>query len=323
MPAANAVHIQPSVDPWRGAGTHLPATASPSEVLEAAHFFEVEERQLHVVPGDVVVADKKALVRADNGACLAVVGRGYQVVQYGSVFKTIVEAGAEMRVNFKAFGIFAGGARAWMLGEFPQPIIVRGDESPLKRYILAVAGHDGATAVILKNTALRIWCSNSIGAALGSAGGLWRVHHTRSAPQRLEEVARGLRVVHDSFDWLGELANHLAASVFTSLQMEALAKTLLPVADDGLDHTRTIQSQEKLLHLFENGVGVSSSIRGTGWAAVNAVTEFFDHHRAVRPGQGESAAARRLESQWLGAAASKKEVGLLAIANAVGIRVEA
>ncbi len=323
MPTVNAVQIQPGLEPWRDAGSRLPATASAAEVLEAAHFFDVEERDVHTVPDDVMVIDRKALVRADTGAYLATVGRGYEVVQYRSVFKTIIDAGADAKVKFRAFGTFAGGARAWVLGEFSQPIIVRGDDSPMKKYILAVAGHDGATAVLLKNTAMRIWCSNSIGAALGSAGGLWRVHHTRAAPRRLEEVARGIRVVHDSFARLGELANQLAISPFTSMQMVALAKRLFPIADDGLDHVRTHHSREKLVQLFENGTGITSAMRGTGWAAANAVTEFYDHHRAVRGGSGESGAARRLESTWLGAAASKKEAALAAIAEAVGLRLAA
>jgi phage/plasmid-like protein (TIGR03299 family) len=323
MSHATTVQNHPGVDPWRSAGGGLPESASPAEVLEAANFFDVEERAVHILPGDVQVTDKKALVRADNGKYLATVGRGYAVVQYRSVFKTIIDAGAEVQVRFRAFGTFAGGARAWMLGELPLPIVVRGDESPMKKYILAVAGHDGATAVLLKNTALRIWCSNSIGAALGSAGGLWRVHHTRAAPKRLEEVARGIRVVHESFTRLGELANQLAISPFTSMQMATVAKTLLPIADDGHDHTRTHHSREKLMDLFENGVGITSSMRGTAWAAANAAVEFYDHHRPVRGSAGESGPARRLESAWLGAAASKKEAAMQLITEAVGVRLAA
>lgn len=323
MPAETAVHSQPGVEPWRSVGTRLPENASPAEVLEAADFFDVEERDVHIVPGDVKVTDKKALVRADTGQYLATVGRQYEVIQYSTAFKTVIDAGAEVRLNFKAFGLFAGGARAWMIAEFPEPLVVRGDDSPMQRYALVVAGHDGSTACLIKNTSLRIWCSNSIGAALGSAGGLWRVQHTRSAPQRLEQVARGLRSVRDSFESLGELANRLAVSPFSSTQMETLAKKLMPIADDGHDHTRTHQAREKLMQLFEGGVGITRPMRGSGWAAANAAVEYYDHHRSVRGGAGDSGAARRLESTWLGAAASKKELALQLITEAVGIRLAA
>lgn len=321
MHAEIAVHGQPGVEPWRNAGSPLPESDSSTDVLQAANFFDVEERDVHIVPGDVKVTDKKALVRADNGQYLATVGRGYEVIQYSTAFKAVIDAGAEVRLKFKAYGLFAGGARAWLIAEFPEPLVVRGDDSPMQRYALVVAGHDGSTACLIKNTSLRIWCSNSIGAALGSAGGLWRVQHTRSAPRRLEQVARGLRAVHDSFTRLGELANQLAISPFSSTQMATLAKKLMPIADDGHDHTRTHQARERLMQLFEGGVGITSTMRGSGWAALNATTEYYDHHRSVRGGAGEAGAARRLESAWLGAAASKKEAALQFITEAVGIRL--
>ncbi len=105
--------------------------------------------------------------------------------------------------------------------------------------------------------------------------------------------------------------------------MRGQRQGLLPIAEDGLDHSRTLQSRAKLMELFETGVGVTASIRGTGWAAVNAVTEFYDHHRPMRGAQGQSAAERRLESQWLGTGAAKKEAGLTAITQAVGIQLAA
>lgn len=314
----------PGVELWQQAGNQIPAGASPSQALEAAGFYRVEERDVLIAPSLAAVTDRKALVRADSGQYLATVGKKYQVVQFDSVFRTIVEAGAQLNVAFRAAGTFGpGGVRAWMLGELPDPIVVRGDQSPLKKYVLGVAGHDGMTAVLLKNTALRIWCANSIGAALGSAGGAWRIHHTSSAPQRLDEVSRGIRVVQASFDKLGELANQLAITAFSEAQMREVVNRLIPVADDELDHTRAIQGREKMLSLFENGVGVTAAIRGTCWAAVNAAVEFFDFHRPTRNLSGQSAVERRLESQWIGSGAAKKEVALAAIAEVAGVQLGA
>jgi phage/plasmid-like protein (TIGR03299 family) len=305
---------------WRRVGTRLPTGGSTEDVLRSAEFYAVEEKRLTVWPDHLPVNDRKALVRADTGRYLATVGKKYQPIQFTDVFRTVVDAGSDLGVKFLAAGTFGlNGVRAWMLAELPHEIVVRGDESPMKKYLLAVAGHDGKTSVLLKNTALRIWCSNAIGAAMRALGGLWRIHHTASAPQRLAEASRGFRQIHESFLRLGDLANRLAVTRLATKQMDQVSEKLLPVLDDGLDHSRVLEGREKLRDLFENGVGITSSIRGTGWAAVNAVTEYFDHHRSIRAGKGGDVQRRRLESMWLGSSASKKEEALALIMAQAGL----
>jgi len=41
------------------------------------------------------------------------------------------------------------GIKGWLLGELPGPITVRGDPSPIRKYVLGTTGHDGVTAVII------------------------------------------------------------------------------------------------------------------------------------------------------------------------------
>jgi hypothetical protein len=65
-----------------------------------------------------------------------------------------------------------------------------------------------------------------------------------------------------------------------------------------------------------------SGIRGTAWAAFQAFTEFADHHRPLRGGDGQPAAAR-LESIWLGGAADLKRRALVAVADEARIPLAA
>lgn len=51
MSHALAVHPQPTIELRRQAATRLPERGSPAAVIEAANFYDVEERDLVVVPG--------------------------------------------------------------------------------------------------------------------------------------------------------------------------------------------------------------------------------------------------------------------------------
>jgi hypothetical protein len=62
-----------------------------------------------------------------------------------------------------------------------------------------------------------------------------------------------------------------------------------------------------LHRLFEQGMGHDMpAIRGTSWAALNAATEYVDHHRPSRGKSDTDRVNRRLESIWFGSGAQLK-----------------
>ena len=217
--------------PWHGLGVRLPARASYDQIVEAAGFYEAVERDVFIPPFNSPIPDKKALVRGDTGAYLSVVGKSYEVVQFAEVARTLVEAAGDVKAVFTTAGTLGPvGLRGWLLGELPEPIKVRGDESPIKKFILGVAGHDGYTAVAIKNVATRVVCANTLGVALGERGGAsWRIQHTASAKERLEEAGKAFARIARSYETFGDLANVMAGTRFTSKQMAATIDGILPV----------------------------------------------------------------------------------------------
>jgi hypothetical protein len=62
-----------------------------------------------------------------------------------------------------------------------------------------------------------------------------------------------------------------------------------------------------LTQLFEEGIGQDMPIiQHSTWAALNAVTEYVDHHRPTRGKSDHDRANRRLESAWFGYGAKLK-----------------
>lgn len=310
--------------PWHGLGVRLPAAAGYDEIVQAAGFYEALERDVYVPPNPTPVTDRKGLVRGDTGEYLAVVGKSYEVVQFADVARTLVQAAGDVRCIFTTAGTLGrAGIRGWLLGELPNPIKVKGDPSPIRKYVLGTTGHDGITAIVVKNVATRVVCANTLGVALGERGGAsWRIAHTANAKQRLEEAGRAFRRIVASYDRLGELANVLAATPFTEKQMKATVDTLLPVPRDDRDHGRLEAERGKVVQLFDTAVGIER-VRGTAWAALQGWTEYADHHRLVRDTGREDPRRARLASVWMGRAASLKEAALTAITHEAGIQLAA
>jgi len=293
--------------PWHRLGTKLPGNSDWETIRPLCDFYEAEEREMYI-PGMLTpVPDRKALVRADNGSYLATVGHQYQVLQ----FRELAEAGVKASGEHKAIWHTAGtlgknGIRGWLLGELPNPIKVKGDESEIRKYILLSTAHDGGTAATLSNVATRVVCANTLGSALREEGSRWRIHHGRNAQARLEEATKAFRRVVHGYDALGDLANWLVDQKFTTPMVQAFNSKLFPIAEDAEQKERAtiIDQRTKVAELAEFGTGVGPAMRGTAWSWFQGFTEWADHHQAQR--KTANAGERRLESIWMGSAAAKK-----------------
>ena len=275
-------------EPWHGIGVKLPRNANYEEISELAGFYKVIELPVLVPPLTEPVPDKKALLRGDDCRLLGIVNSTYRVVQFAEVAKTLVDAASMAGGFFHTAGTLGPvGHRGWMLGELPGDIMVRGDPSPIKKYLLGTTGHDGLSAIVLKNVATRVVCQNTLGLALGERGGAsFKIHHTTNAGSRLAQAATALKKLVRSYETFAELANFMAVTPFTDTQMKATIDAVLPVPKDENDHLRIVRDRQRVLSLFETAVGLEPAIRGTSWAAANAWSEFLDHVRLPKAKKG-------------------------------------
>lgn len=306
--------------PWHRKGVQIPENAKWEDIARLGGFYTAKEEKVLTASG-AVIPNKKALVRSDNGVPLAVVSESYCVVQFEDVAKTLVEAAQGVDAIFHTAGLLGeNGDQGWLLAELPRVLRVKGDESEIRPYLLGSAAHDGHHGVTIKNVATRVVCANTLGVAMREDSKFnVSIHHTANASKRLDEAKAAFSALLQGMEEFEQFANALAATRFTDRQMERTIDDLLPLKLDNAGETKEPSKQlaekrERVLSLFSTGMGIGPGIRGTAWAALQAWSEFADHHRIVR---GDDDGAKRLESIWHGRAADMKQDALSSIMSRI------
>jgi phage/plasmid-like protein (TIGR03299 family) len=304
--------------PWHGKGKQLPANGTFEEIREAAGFFHVRLGDLYVAGVKNPVKTHKAVVREDTNQPIAIVTDSYGVLQCDDFAETVVEALGDSAIWHTA-GTLGDGAKFWLLAEIPGTIKVVGDESGIKKYVLAYSSHDTTQRGSLMPCATRVVCQNTVNAALAEEGVKWSIRHTRNAKDRLHDTGVALSRVLHSYEEFGELANALAKAKLSASAFEEEVLDVTHPLDPEKEQPRIEDTRAKLTYLFEHGTGITSRIRGTGWAALNAFTEFVDHKRTIRLTDGRERADARMENVLLGSGALLKAKALDAIRKAVSL----
>jgi hypothetical protein len=267
--------------PWHQLGTKLDEPATARQAIEAAGLnFQVELKALATTEG-TMVPQRKGVVRGDTNEVLGVVGNSYVPVQNYQAFGFLDAVVAEGGLRYHTAGALGKGERIWMLAKLPTQIHVRNSDDAVDKFLLLSNTHDGTTALRVYFTPIRVVCQNTLNLA-----------ETRG-------VGQGISIMQAKIEIL---AQHSPSAE----QLQSYFESLYPDPADA-NSSRVRKVRENLTRLFETGIGLDMpEIKGTTWAAYNAVTEWVDHHRPTRSTNAHDRASHRLNSSWFGSGAKIK-----------------
>lgn len=312
--------------PWHKLGTPFaePPTSVDEALVASGMDFHVGLVNLQTVPtapekdekGHIItpehsghiVVPARATYRTDTGAMLGVVGMRYKPLQNRDAFKpfqSFIEAG---EASIETCGVLFEGKRVWVLAKLNRDNaeIVPGDE--IAKYLLLSHSHDGTLAVHYGLTPIRVVCANTESMARSSnASSLFRLKHTEKVADRLDDVSRIINVADARFETTVEQYRALAARGINSKDLEKYVKIVLGVdPEKGEDEisTRMKNTMLSVVEKFEAGKGNTlPGVKGTWWAAYNAVSEYLSHER----GRSEEG---RMNQLWFGQAANMNQLAL-------------
>jgi phage/plasmid-like protein (TIGR03299 family) len=288
--------------PWHGLGVKLEKAATSAEAITAAGLdWAVEKRPVTFLDNEGKsreVPGKFVTVRADTQKPLGVVGSDWTPIQNREAFSFFDAVVGEKLAIYHTAGALGDGQRVWILAKLPGHIRVIGDDV-VEKFLLLSNGHDGGLAYRMGFTPIRVVCQNTLNIALKEGSILSaKLRHTSGIGLRVNEVREQLGIVAGLYQTFEELSKRLVqVPMSVSRASDFFKGTIIPKPKEGETElgARSKKMLEDVLNLFEHGRGNDlPGVKGTAWAAFNAVTEFADY----RPVRGGDEASRAHSILW-------------------------
>lgn len=296
------------ITPWHGLGTVVDGAPTSTEAMHLARLdWTVSAAPLFAAHGSDVldITSHKAAVRSDNAAILGIVGDGYQYVQNADAFGFCDFLAGSGDVRYETAGSLDGGRRVWMLARLDGRIIspVKGDETI--PYLLLSNAHDGSASLRAMLTTVRVVCNNTLTMAhrAGSAvnGMDVKIRHSGDINGKVRAARDVMSKAVATVDAYEAAATRLAMTKMSDAAMDAFLAAVLPIDDEAVRTTQASIAQDRIRELAECGAGMDiPGVRGTAWAALNALTEWTTHERGTRSHGGRAVADAKLESVLFG-----------------------
>ncbi len=314
--------------PWHGQGNRVPPNVSSDQMIRAAELdWEVEARPARGAKPETNSRGDKTYSRYEvmrlprqkkheQEVLLGLVSGRYRPLQNSEAFQFFDPIVDRKSATYETAGALGEGERVWVMAKMPGDIeVVRGDSC--QKYLLLANSHTGKASVIVKFTAVRVVCQNTLIMAMEDGQSAFRVRHSKKVNERLDEVSELVAAANNVYKRAAERFKLLAATKIKDKQMlqtylAALFPKSAPQKKDGTHSPKW----DHVTALFEKSPDLQlPGVKGTLWAAYNAVTRFEDY-REVK----DESESSRLNRVWFGAGADLKtraltEATLLATNN--------
>ena len=318
--------------PWHRLGTKVEKEVTAAAAIRLAGLdWTVEKRPLYIagkntVDGIPVIGnqapDRFAVVRTEDEKVLGVVGSAYTPIQNAEAFGFLDALVGEGLTMFHTAGSLFGGRRVFITCKLPDSVQVGPDQ--VDQYLALATAHDGSMMMHVKWTPIRVVCHNTMSAAFEiGADGKVRATDTVSILHRgnykdyLAEARAMLKLTDLYYARLAETFNRLRETKLRDCDWSRFTNRLVPDGQkkDGTPIDRS-KIREQLGYLYRHGIGNDHpDVKGTKWAAYNAVTEYVDHGKEFADGNSGDAADYRMNSIiWgNGSLMKKRALDMLAV----------
>lgn len=267
------------VVPWTRVGTTI--DQPDVNAREAARLggldFEVELRRAGFEGTEpdtwLSVAPRRAVVRTDTGEFFSFVSDEYKVVQYADAF-TFMD---EVNPRYVAAGTLSGGRQAFVVVQFPGLEALDpepgGESDPHDLYCVLRTSHDLSKALEVAILPLRDRCMNQLPlpSLTRDAPQSWSIRHVGDPFERLRNARDVLTGTERYGEVYARTVRQLLSVRLTDDQVRAITRRVLP------DRPRREAQVDAIATAFRTSERVG--FVGTGWGAVNAVSEYLEHGR--------------------------------------------
>lgn len=237
--------------------------------------FDVEMRRLTYAVGKSTktVPNRKAIVRVDTDDYFTTVSTGYKIVQYRDAFEFM----DTISPRYVAAGSMSNGKQGFMVVQLTDfaamDIEVNGAHDPHDLYVVLRTSHDLSKAIEVSLMPLRRLCMNQLGLRSFSTHA-WQRRSIKHVGDPLKKLAQAQDVLSNTEKYtkvFAEKAHKLGDVSVTPDEFNTVLERVLPDRPRRADQIAAIQKA------FAESPVVGFT--GTGWGAMNAVSEYFQWQR--------------------------------------------
>lgn len=287
--------------PWHGIGTKIESPVSSAEAIRLAGLdWTVEVAP--IVTNDQVrtnVDDYRVTRRVTDEAILGVVKRGWKPIQNLEAFRLFDAVLGEQQARYNDAGSLQGGSKVFITAKLPEPILVGLAKDPVDRYLLLSNAHDGTRPLQMLFTPVRVVCCNTLNLALSRDSDDEKtkyaprvaISHRVMAQTRELQKQHAIKVMGQAHRWyqtFGDWTSFIASKQVSSAVVKNIIAEVFPPNKKKEVTPAILGHRVSVEQLFVDGKGHDQEgIAGTGWALLNAFTEYADHSWACR-GKGDA-----------------------------------
>jgi phage/plasmid-like protein (TIGR03299 family) len=298
---------------WHKLGVVISKAAKSAEAIKLAGLnWQVEQWPVRAFNPDkpaqeAGIPDRVANVRSDTKAVLGVVSRGYKIFQNSEAFDFMDALVGDKLAMYETAGGLHGGKKIWMLARIPKEHRAT-KEDLVNPYVLLTTGHDGKSPVQMLATTVRVVCQNTLNLAMAKGTAL-SINHFTNLETRIAEARKKLGIITARFDQFDEEMHAMIAKQLKPAQVETYFQKTIGVEAGDSELARKLQANklETIRENFANPRNTLKGIKGTVWAAYNAVSEYADHQKKWLGKTAAEKADTQLNSIWFGGSATMKQ----------------
>ncbi|MER6123283.1 DUF932 domain-containing protein [Streptomyces sp. NPDC001795] len=289
--AGTALRAPGRLDAWTILGMDVQRATSAQEALDMAYLSNWKVR----IWDDVVVRSDesgtmtelkmhgtRSTIRTNpitsQAEQIAAVGNQYTPVQIDDHKDVLDMFARESGAKFHKAGAHGHNGSKFFVSMVLPDVIRIGGFDEHRMHLTLFGSHDGSSANSFHIGPTRLDCGNMQRFIIKGAQHKYTIPHTVSAPVKLAEVHKALETLFGWQETFERMANRLLNTPVTLGQFEKIADIIWDVpANPSKRQMANIQARRAhLRHLFLEA-DTQESIRGTAWAALNALGEFDDH----------------------------------------------
>lgn len=288
--------IKPKV--WQILGTTITKCKTSAEAIQEAglDFTVVKHPNLHALPSgsNIISTNSYFTFRTDTEAILGdKVGSDYEVVQNVEAFAffdSIVQNYGG--IHYESAGSLGFGALTYITAKLPEHIKV-GRTDLIDQYLFLTSTHDGTGSITIAFTPVRIYCANTLNAALRNCSNCIKIRHTASAAEKLKGAHKMLGLTNQLSAELEAIFNRWSRVRVTDPELKRLIQLAMsPNRETGELLRKGMESE--LSSQFNNTVSAvldysltspsqqENTTKGTLFGFYNSVTGYYQNVKGYR-----------------------------------------